>query len=311
MFRETKVKALIYASIIAIIGAVTLIAQGSGKPSQLIVKTDSNGYLKVASATYASPDTSTTFSNTRLRTDSSGNLLITDGGSGGGFAPANATYITQTANSTLTNEQALSTLSTGLMNVTTSTGVVTSVADVAAGSVLTSGTPSAWSTALPAGITVNQGSGSATATVNGILTTSTTQACNIANTNEQDLFTYTLPANTLSANGKGVEVYAWGTKAANTNSVTFRPYFSGNLGGFTTTSNGAPWFTHYIILRTGASAQKGLVENVVNGASPGIQGATTASGNTANAITIKITGQAAAGTANDICFEGAIVRTIG
>lgn len=49
-----------------------------------------------------------------------------DGGGGGG-APVDATYITQTANGTLTNEQALSSLATGAMQVTTSTGVITSL----------------------------------------------------------------------------------------------------------------------------------------------------------------------------------------
>lgn len=44
-----------------------------------------------------------------------------------GGAPADATYLTQTANGTLTNEQALSTLATGLLQVTTTTGVVSSV----------------------------------------------------------------------------------------------------------------------------------------------------------------------------------------
>ena len=56
-------------------------------------------------------------------------LLASMGGGGGpaladGGAPANATYITQTASSGLTNEQALSSLSTGVVKVTTGTGVL-------------------------------------------------------------------------------------------------------------------------------------------------------------------------------------------
>lgn len=46
------------------------------------------------------------------------------GGSGGGGAPTDATYITQTANGTLTNEQALGSLATGLLKNTTTTGVL-------------------------------------------------------------------------------------------------------------------------------------------------------------------------------------------
>lgn len=56
--------------------------------------------------------------------DSLGNVHTVASGAG---APANATYITQTANAGLTNEQALSSLSTGLMKVATGTGVITSV----------------------------------------------------------------------------------------------------------------------------------------------------------------------------------------
>jgi hypothetical protein len=136
---------LVIWSTIILIGASILYAQGSGTPSQLRVITDATGALLATTATQTLPlSNPTIFTNTRLRTDASGNLVVTV--SGGGFAPADATYITQTPNANLTSEQALSTLSTGLMNVTTTTGVVTSIANVAAGSILTSGTPSAWST---------------------------------------------------------------------------------------------------------------------------------------------------------------------
>jgi len=49
----------------------------------------------------------------------------------GAGAPADATYITQTANGTLSAEQALSALSTGIMRVATTTGVVTALTDSA------------------------------------------------------------------------------------------------------------------------------------------------------------------------------------
>ncbi len=48
------------------------------------------------------------------------------GGTLGGMAPNDATYITQTANSDLSAEQALSSLSTGFVKVTTGSGVLTS-----------------------------------------------------------------------------------------------------------------------------------------------------------------------------------------
>ena len=54
---------------------------------------------------------------------SSGGVLSASG-SGGGAAPSNATFITQTPDAQLTNEQALSALSTGILKSTTGTGVV-------------------------------------------------------------------------------------------------------------------------------------------------------------------------------------------
>lgn len=50
-------------------------------------------------------------------------------GGGGGGAPTNATYITQTSNAGLSAEQALASLSSGIMRVATTTGVVTSLTD--------------------------------------------------------------------------------------------------------------------------------------------------------------------------------------
>lgn len=49
---------------------------------------------------------------------------VSGSGSGSSGAPADATYIVQTANSTLTNEQALGALTTGILKSTTTTGVV-------------------------------------------------------------------------------------------------------------------------------------------------------------------------------------------
>ncbi len=66
--------------------------------------------------------------NLRLGTGltiANGFLSVTGGGGGG--APTDGTYITQTPNGSLTNEQALSLLSTGIMFVTTGTGVISSL----------------------------------------------------------------------------------------------------------------------------------------------------------------------------------------
>ncbi len=150
------------ASIIAASISVVLIAQGTGTPNQIRVITDSTSALLTTIVAQTLPlSQPTVFSNTRVRTDATGALVVA---ATSGAAPSNATYITQTPDSTLSAEQALSTLSTGLLQATTTTGVVSSVADVATGQVLTSGTPPSYS-ANPTITSVRGPVGSATTTV--------------------------------------------------------------------------------------------------------------------------------------------------
>lgn len=122
-------KYLILSSIIGLAIGVGLLdaQQQSGTPNQIRVLLDANGYLVVSTAAQTLPlSQPSVFTNTRLTTDSSGNLLVTDG-SGAGFAPANATYITQTANASLSAEQAIGALSSGILAGTTTTGVISSL----------------------------------------------------------------------------------------------------------------------------------------------------------------------------------------
>jgi hypothetical protein len=76
---------------------------------------------------------------TCTRNAATGVVQITSSGGGGG-APTNATYITQTANASLSNEQALSSLSTGLVKVTTGTGVLSTASSGTDYAPATSGT---------------------------------------------------------------------------------------------------------------------------------------------------------------------------
>ena len=171
---NTVIKKIITGLILSIFISIILIAQNTGTPDTLRILIDATGALVTTFSAQTLPLSSpTVFSNTRLKTDASGNLVITDG-SGAGFAPANATYITQTPNAALSAEQALSSLSTGLMNVTTTTGVVTSIANVAANQVLTSGTPPAWSSSpTVTSITESQTALGTTSTDGNILINST------------------------------------------------------------------------------------------------------------------------------------------
>lgn len=90
--------------IIPLLLATVIITVAQTPPTNALnlrVRTDSTGYLIVSSGTYASPDSPlTAFGNIKLRTDANGYLIVTSGG-GGGFltAGSNALWtVSQTPN---------------------------------------------------------------------------------------------------------------------------------------------------------------------------------------------------------------------
>jgi hypothetical protein len=143
-----------------------------------------------------------------------------------------------------------------------------------------------------------------------ILTVSTAQSGTPANTNETDLWTYPLPANTLSANGRAIRVTAWGTFASNANTKSIKAYFGATgfaaAGGFTTQ---VTWEINFLVVRTGAAAQIGYVR--YNSAA-NICSLTTASPaeTMSGGITVKVTGQNGTANANDIVLRGALVELL-
>lgn len=74
---------------------------------------------------------------------------------------------------------------------------------------------------------------------------------------EYDLISYTLPANSLNALARGLEITAWGTTAANANAKTFKMYFGGTVICTATgnTANAQPYFFRAFILRIAAGSQ--------------------------------------------------------
>lgn len=100
--------------------------------------------------------------NLYAKNDAGTETNLTSGGGGG--APVDATYITQTANGTLTNEQALASLATGVLKNTTATGVLS----IATG------------TDLPTVPVTNGGTGLTTVTTGGVLIGNGASNLNIA-----------------------------------------------------------------------------------------------------------------------------------
>lgn len=163
---------------------------------------------------------------------------------------------------------------------------------------------------LPNGTAIDAGTGTADATLGGTLAVSTTSAGTPASLTETDLWSYSMPANTLSADGKGVYIEAWGTKAANGNSVTPRLYFGGTLvTGSDYTTSGDAWFLSGRIVRTGATAHESLGSSLRSSALLDAVRRNTITADTTAAIIIKVTGQNGTASANDMVFRGARVMS--
>jgi hypothetical protein len=96
------------------------------------------------------------------------------------------------------------------------------------------------------------------ASVSGVLNTQFAATSN-SGSGETDIYTYTLPAGALNANGKALRVRAWGTKAANGNGITWKLYFGSTaVVNKSATTSGAMWFAEYTLIRTGAATQTAL-----------------------------------------------------
>lgn len=95
-----------------------LFFQLSSAPPQAGINVEDEGSLqgRATSINFTGDGVTCTYSSPEATCD------IAAGGGGG--APTNATYITQTSNATLSAEQILADLSTGILKVTTSTGVL-------------------------------------------------------------------------------------------------------------------------------------------------------------------------------------------
>ena len=155
------------------------------------------------------------------------------------------------------------------------------------------------------------GTGTETLKACGVIEATTTNAATGADTNETDLWSYTLPANTLAVDGSFVRVTVWVSFAANANAKTVRHYFGGtSIHSFAGAFNNVQYHGQTQIIRKSASD-----ESVGTEAQAGTTGGTSYNNGpgvslTANAI-IKVTGQNGSASASDITFRGATVEVCG
>lgn len=130
---------------------------------------------------------------------------------------------------------------------------------------------------------------------------------NGADTTEDTLFTYTLPATALAAVGNEVDILAWGSVAATSATKTVKVYFGASIvpsAVYTTTQTGT-WAISLTVYKQAASVQIALAEIDAIGATTAraisdLNGSET---DTAG-IVIKVTGQSSAATANLVLCNG-------
>lgn len=154
------------------------------------------------------------------------------------------------------------------------------------------------------------GSGTGTAAVSGVITSSITPAQTGANTNETTLWTYTLPGNSLTTNGQAVRLTVCGLNAANGNAKTLTVYFGATtiLIANANTTSAAAWCSSFVILRTSATGQ--FFQRVYS-----TYGGTVASASLATAVetlsgdvVIKVTGTNGSASAGDIVLNWALLE---
>jgi hypothetical protein len=130
-------------------------------------------------------------------------------------------------------------------------------------------------------------------------------AGNGADTTEDTLKSFTLPANALNQVGRGVYIYAWGTFAANTNTKAAKMYFGAtSISTGAAASNNVGWALEMVVGKSAANAQAINGQSVVGTSHGGTVSSTGSETDTA-AITIKVTGQdSTSANANAIVLTG-------
>lgn len=157
------------------------------------------------------------------------------------------------------------------------------------------------------------GTGTGTYTPSGVLTVMSSSVGTAADTNETDLWSYTVPANTLNANGKTLRVTATITYAATATTKTSKIYFGAafrTLNPSTSAPNALLHTVTFNVMRTGASAQLFYPASNVIGSSVQAVNTTTAAEATSGAIILKITGQNGTANLNDILLTSVMLEAL-
>lgn len=154
------------------------------------------------------------------------------------------------------------------------------------------------------------GNGSAAVNTMGVINAQVGAVGTGADTTEDTLFTYTLSKNSLSSNGKGLFLEAFGSLANNAHTKTIKLYFGSSVvlsSGGVTTAN-ASFYAKLTVVRRASGVQTchGLL---MIGTAIVAQTTFTAGADAdTSTIVLKLTGQTATAAANDVVGNGFLLR---
>lgn len=136
---------------------------------------------------------------------------------------------------------------------------------------------------------------------------------NTADTNEDDLMTYLLPANRLNANGDLLKIEAVFTCAANADTKQVKLYFGATavLTVAAVAQNGGVMVVEATVVRTGVAAQLSwawAIKTDGAGTTTSQAGTTSPGATLSGTITIKATGKSGTATASNISQNSLVVQ---
>lgn len=229
---------------------------------------------------------------------------------GGNFSVSGAftTAITVTGNTTVTLPTSGTLYGTASGSIT-SAQLATSLSDETGTGAAVFGTSPTLATIVSSS-TVNSGTSGTGATLIGVLSNNVTAVATVGSGNN-GLMTFTLPANTLSANGKAIRITCWGTKAstANAKSIFFEfPNSTTLMTQTLATSATGTWAFEVIITRTASNAQLYVVRNIFDNAVVTATTSGTAAQTDSATITFRLT--ATTGAANDVIQKQMLIEML-
>lgn len=154
----------------------------------------------------------------------------------------------------------------------------------------------------------SMGSGSGTYVPSGVMNMQVNSFSTTTGTGGQVGHTYSLPANSLVDNGRGIRIRAWGHTAANANNKTVQinfgasTYTTGAIG-----ANGKDYYIEVTVVRTGSNAQTWVAQGYANALPISFAGSATTGTLTqteSGAITISTTLTDGTSSAGDIVESG-------